>query len=110
MEYDLCGIRMGVIMKKSRAHLVIKGLVQGVFYRASTQETAVNLGLKGWVRNLPDGSVEAIFEGPAERVKEAVEWCYKGPPGARVTGIDENWSDYTGEFRNFGVKYSYEPT
>ena len=94
-------------MEKSRAHLVIKGLVQGVFYRASTQETAVTLGLKGWVRNLPDGSVEAIFEGPTEKVKEAVQWCYKGPPGARVTEIDENWSDYTGEFRNFGVKYSY---
>ena len=94
-------------MEKSRAHLVIKGLVQGVFYRASTQETAMNLGLKGWVRNLPDGSVEAVFEGPAEKVKEAVEWCYKGPPGSSVLEIDEKWSAFTGEFRNFGVKYTY---
>jgi len=100
------GYRPEIIMEKSRAHLVINGLVQGVFYRASTQETAVNLGLKGWVRNLPDGSVEAVFEGSAEKVKEAVEWCWQGPPGARVTGIDEKWSDYTGEFRDFGVKYS----
>ncbi len=105
MEYDLCGIRMGVIMKKSRAHLVIKGLVQGVFYRASTQETALKLGLKGWVRNLPDGSVEAVFEGPSEKVRNAVEWCRQGPPGASVSQIDEKWSDYTGEFRGFGVKY-----
>lgn len=94
-------------MEQSRAHLVIKGLVQGVFYRASTQETAINLGLNGWVRNLPDGSVEAIFEGPAEKVKEAVKWCRQGPPGSRVTDIDEKWSDYTGEFRNFAVKHSY---
>jgi len=94
-------------MEMSRAHLVIKGMVQGVFFRASTQETAVRLGLKGWVRNLPDGSVEAVFEGPAEKVKQAVEWCYKGPPGARVSEIDENWPDYTGEFSDFGVKYSY---
>jgi acylphosphatase len=94
-------------MEKSRAHLVIKGRVQGVFYRASTQETAMNLGLKGWVRNLPDGSVEAVFEGPAEKVKKAVEWCYKGPPGSSVLEIDEKWSDFTGEFRDFSVKYSY---
>ena len=71
-------------MEKSRAHLVIKGRVQGVFYRASTQETAINLGLKGWVRNLPDGNVEAVFEGAAEKVKEAVALCYKGPPGSNV--------------------------
>lgn len=94
-------------MEKSRAHLVIKGRVQGVFYRASTQETAISLGLKGWVRNLADGSVEAIFEGPADSVKEAVEWCYKGPPGASVSEIDEEWSDFTGEFKDFGVKYGW---
>lgn len=86
---------------------MIKGLVQGVFYRSSTQETAINLGLKGWVKNLPDGNVEAVFEGPADKVKQAVEWCYKGPPGAKVSKIDEKWSDYTGEFRDFGVKYGW---
>lgn len=94
-------------MEKSRAHLFIRGHVQGVFYRASTQEAAVRLGLEGWVKNLPDGNVEAVFEGPADKVKQAVEWCYKGPPGAKVSKIDEKWSDYTGEFRDFGVKYSY---
>ncbi len=60
----------GVAMKKNRVHLVIKGQVQGVFYRASTQDTAIKFSLKGWVRNLPDGSVEVIFEGQTERVKE----------------------------------------
>lgn len=95
------------MVEKSRAHLFIRGHVQGVFYRASTQEAAVRLGLEGWVKNLPDGNVEAVFEGPADKVKQAVEWCYKGPPGAKVSKIDEKWSDYTGEFRDFGVKYSY---
>ena len=97
----------GVQMKKSRVRLLIKGVVQGVFYRASTQEMAMNLGLKGWVRNLPDGSVEAVFEGPADKVKEAVEWCRQGPPGARVSGINEKWSDHIGEFRDFSVKYGW---
>ena len=94
-------------MKQCRAHLIIKGLVQGVFYRASTQETAIALGLKGWVRNLPDGNVEALFEGPSEKVRDAVTWCRKGPPGANVSEIDEQWSDCTGEFKGFDVKYSY---
>jgi acylphosphatase len=94
-------------MKKGRAHLIIRGLVQGVFYRASTQETAVRLGLKGWVRNMPDGSVEAVFEGPVENVKQAVEWCGQGPPGARVTEVNEEWSVYSGEFKGFEVKYGW---
>ena len=94
-------------MEKSRVHLVIKGLVQGVFYRVSTQQTAMNLGLKGWVRNLPDGSVEAVFEGPSEKVREAVEWCRQGPPGARVSEIDEKWLDYTGEYSRFSVTYGW---
>lgn len=92
-------------MKKTRAHLVIKGIVQGVFYRSSAQETALNLGLKGWVRNLPDGNVEAVFEGPSENVRKAVDWCRQGPPGASVSEIDEQWSDCTGEFKGFDVKY-----
>lgn len=94
------------MVEKSRAHLFIRGHVQGVFYRASTQEAAVRLGLEGWVKNLPDGNVEAVFEGPSEKIKEAVKWCWQGPPGASVSEIDEEWSDYTGEFRDFVVKYS----
>ena len=88
-------------------HLIISGFVQGVFYRASTRDTAMRLGLKGWVRNLPDGSVEAVFEGPVEKLKKAVEWCHQGPPGARVAKIDEKWDDYTGEFDGFDVRYGW---
>ncbi|HDH53439.1 MAG TPA: acylphosphatase [Nitrospirae bacterium] len=94
-------------MEKGRVHLIISGFVQGVFYRANTCDTAMRLGLKGWVRNLPDGSVEAVFEGPVEKLKQAVAWCHQGPPGARVTKIDEKRDDYTGEFDGFDVRYGW---
>jgi acylphosphatase len=94
-------------MKKGRVHLIIHGFVQGVFYRASTCDTAMKLGLKGWVRNLPDGNVEAVFEGPIAKLHKAVEWCQEGPPGARVTKIDQEWADYSGEFSGFEVIYGW---
>jgi len=94
-------------MKKGRVHLIIHGLVQGVFYRASTHETALRLGLKGWVRNLPNGNVEAVFEGPSDQIQKAIKWCEEGPPGARVTKIDKKWDDYSGELSGFEVKYGW---
>jgi acylphosphatase len=94
-------------MQKGRVHLIISGFVQGVFYRASTQEMAVRLGLKGWVRNLPNGDVEAVFEGPLDKLRNAVQWCREGPPGARVNKVDEKWLDYAGEFSGFDVRYGY---
>ena len=93
-------------MQQGRVHLIIHGYVQGVFFRASTRDKAVSLGMKGWVRNLHDGSVEAVFEGNIEKLHEAVQWCYNGPPGARVTKIDEKWNDYTGEYSSFDVRYT----
>jgi len=71
-----------------RAHLLISGRVQGVFYRASAHEAAVRLGLTGWVRNVPNGDVEAEVEGPEATVDEFGEWCWKGPPSARVEDIE----------------------
>ena len=91
-------------MATGRVHLIIHGYVQGVFYRASTRDAALRLGLKGWVRNLPDGNVEAVFEGPVEGIRKAIEWCREGPPGARVVKIDENWQKYTGEFEGFDIR------
>ena len=88
-------------------HLIIHGFVQGVFYRASTHDTALRLGLKGWVRNLPNGNVEAVFEGPLDQLHEAIEWCEQGPPGARVTKIDKKWDDCTDEYTGFEVKYGW---
>lgn len=89
---------------KVRADLKIRGRVQGVFYRQSTQQAAIRMGLTGWVRNLPDGSVEAVVEGPADAVRELLEWCRQGPPAAEVTAVDADWTDATGEFLRFEVR------
>lgn len=90
---------------KCRAHLYIEGLVQGVFYRAFVRELALRTGLRGWVRNLPDGRVEAVFEGAEEDIESAVRECRKGPPAARVTNVDVTWEPYKGEFRDFEIRY-----
>lgn len=71
-----------------RVKVTVSGRVQGVFFRASTQDTATGLGLAGKVRNLPDGRVEAIFQGPAAAVDEAVAFCRQGPPQAQVEGVE----------------------
>ena len=86
-----------------RAHLLMSGRVQGVFYRASTQEEGVRLGLTGWVRNLPDGRVEAVVEGTDEQVRQLIDWCKVGPPAARVDDVDVQHEGYVGEFRRFEV-------
>jgi acylphosphatase len=76
-----------------------------VFFRSQTQEKAQKLGLTGWVRNLPDGRVEAVFEGEKEKVKEMIEWAKKGPPGAIVNHLDLVWEEYRGEFNSFEIRY-----
>ena len=90
---------------KVRAHVFISGRVQGVFFRAWTEEEAVKRGITGWVRNLADGRVEAVFEGEKEAVEEMVNLCWKGPPGARVTNVEVKWEPYTGEFTDFRIIY-----
>jgi len=92
---------------KVRAHVVISGRVQGVFFRSETQDEAVRQGLTGWVRNLPDGKVEAVFEGEKDRVEALIEFCRRGPPGARVTRVEVTWGDFTGEFKSFSIRYGY---
>ena len=92
-------------MQLARAHLVIKGRVQGVYYRAFTRDIASQLGLRGWVRNLPDGNVEALFEGYRDDMEKAIEHCSSGPPGARVDGVDVNWEEYKGDLKGFQIRY-----
>ncbi len=70
-----------------RRRVVVTGYVQGIFYRDSTRQVARSLGLNGWVRNQVDGSVEAVFEGEVEAVERAVEWCGRGPSGARIDEV-----------------------
>jgi acylphosphatase len=93
-------------MEKARAHIYIHGRVQGVFYRGFTQDTALKLKLKGWVRNLRDGSVEAVFEGDKKVIEEAIRQCHIGPPASRITGIDIQWEPYTGGEEGFSVRYT----
>jgi len=80
-----------------RAEVVVRGAVQGVFFRAETRDRARSLGLAGWVRNAADGSVEGVFEGEDERVESMVEWCRRGPRGARVDDVEVTWSEALAE-------------
>jgi acylphosphatase len=88
---------------KARAHVFVSGRVQGVLFRAETVDVARRLRVDGWVRNLPDGRVEAIFEGEKASVEKAVEFCRRGPPGAYVKDLDVKWEDWKGEFQSFGI-------
>lgn len=72
----------------SRSHVIVRGTVQGVFFRASCQQEARRVGAAGWVANRPDGSVEAVFEGPDDVVEHMVRWCRSGPPRATVTDVE----------------------
>lgn len=92
-------------MAKERVHLVIRGKVQGVFYRAWARERATEFELTGWVRNRADKTVEIVSEGERKNLDAFIEWCNLGPPDAYVTGSDVNWEPYTGEFTEFLVKY-----
>ena len=87
-----------------RAHVYISGHVQGVFFRESTRRLAESLGLTGWVRNLPDGRVEAVFEGARDQVERALRWCQRGPAGAEVSEVVVEWEPYVGEFARFEVR------
>jgi acylphosphatase len=86
---------------KVRAHLLISGRVQGVYFRQSILVEAQNLGVNGWVRNLIDGRVEAIFEGEEHSVKTLVNYCRQGPPVAKVNNLEVSYRPYKGEFSNF---------
>ena len=88
-----------------RIHVYISGRVQGVFFRAATQQAATDLNLTGWVRNMADGRVEAVFEGEDENVDKMIAWCHVGPPAARVQEVIANAEPYIGEFRDFSIKY-----
>jgi len=90
-------------MAKVRAHLVIEGIVQGVFFRTYTRKQANRNSVHGWVRNRPDGTVEAVFEGDEEPVKKVIEWSHNGPPEAVVKNVKIAWETYKGEFKNFMV-------
>ena len=82
--------------ERVRAHVLVTGQVQGVYYRASTRERANEAGVDGWVKNLDDGRVEAVFEGSESDVEAMVEWCHTGSPRARVEDVEVEYGDPEG--------------
>lgn len=90
---------------KIRVHILVSGRVQGVYYRQFTLKTASELGVKGWVKNLMDGKVEAVFEGDSEAVYKLVNYCRKGPSFASVTHLELTEETYKNEFEKFRVTY-----
>ncbi len=92
-------------MASVRKRLIVEGYVQGVFFRATTQDKARELRISGWARNRWDGSVEVVAEGEESRVAELVRWCHKGPPGASVTRVQVEEEPYQGEFDGFSIRY-----
>jgi len=81
---------------RTRAHVFVSGKVQGVFYRATTRDRARDAGVDGWVRNLDDGRVEAVFEGPEPAVESMAEWCHEGSARARVDDVEVTYEDPEG--------------
>lgn len=91
--------------QKARAHIFVSGRVQGVYFREKTRRKAQELGVFGWVRNLPDSKVEAVFEGEKENIEKIVKWSKRGPFWAKVNGLEVSWEEYKGEFENFEIVY-----
>ncbi len=91
-------------MVNVKAHIFVSGIVQGVFFRHATKVQAETFNVTGWIRNLLDGRVEAVFEGEENNVKKLVEYCRHGPPGAKVTNVEVEWQKYLGEFTSFKTK------
>jgi acylphosphatase len=88
-----------------RVHILVSGLVQGVFFRFNTMRKALEFGVRGWVKNRKDGKVEVLCEGPEKNVKMLIEWCIKGPEGAFVSNTELIWEEYEGEFETFQITY-----
>ena len=91
--------------EKARAHVFVDGLVQGVFFRQNTLHKAKELGVFGFVKNLPDGKVEAVFEGGKDKVREIIDWTNEGPDHANVNNQEISWEEYKGEFDNFEIRF-----
>ncbi|RJX35211.1 MAG: acylphosphatase [Desulfarculus sp.] len=92
-------------MERVRAVALIKGRVQGVWFRASTKQVADSLGLAGHVRNLPLRRVEAVFQGPEDKVQEALAWCHQGPAGAQVSEVSVSWQEPDSALQGFQIRY-----
>jgi acylphosphatase len=87
--------------EKFRIKVRVEGVVQGVYFRATTCQQARRLKLFGWVRNCPDSSVEIVAEGEKKVLEQLIAWCHHGPEGAVVTQVEVSWESYRREFQGF---------
>lgn len=92
------------MVDRTRAHVFVSGRVQGVYFRANTRDKALELGIDGWVKNLADGRVEAVFEGSEEAVEGMIEWCHTGSPAAKVEDVSVDHGSPTG-LGGFEIRY-----
>lgn len=92
-------------IRKQRIHIIVSGRVQGVSFRAYTQQRAWALGLRGCVRNLPNGDVEIVAEGEREALEKLLEWARRGPSGAVVTDVQVEFSEADAAFPDFSIRY-----
>lgn len=90
-------------MSTKRVHVIVRGRVTGVYFRAATQREAKRLGVTGWVKNRPDGSVEILVEGEEEGLKDLIGWANRGPGAARVERVDVRWRGFVGDFPDFRI-------
>jgi acylphosphatase len=95
-------------MRKALA-IIVSGVVQGVFFRVNVRQKARELGLSGWVRNEPDGTVKILAEGEEDNLKKIIAWCYNGAEGARVDRLDAKWGRAAGEFTEFQIRGGVKP-
>jgi acylphosphatase len=91
--------------ESGRAQVVVSGRVQGVSFRYATARVAQQLRVKGWVRNRPDGKVEAVFEGTKTDIESMIAWCHTGPPAASVDNVDVTWQAPTNDFSGFNIRF-----
>jgi acylphosphatase len=89
---------------KAQVRIVVRGRVQGVFFRGATGQEARGLGLAGWVRNRPDGAVEIRAEGARRNLEMLLAWAHRGPAAAHVTDVEAEWSEYAGNWHGFEVR------
>lgn len=87
-----------------QVHIIVSGRVQGVFYRASCQEVAVSYGLKGYAKNMPSGDVEVVAQGDKDKIERLIDWCKKGPQGAKVMSVNVEWENPSQGFYSFGIR------
>ena len=91
------------VMFITRVHVFITGRVQGVYFRDFTKREAEKLHINGWVRNLNDGRVEAVFEGPKENLSKMIDWCHKGSPNSRVDKVALLWETQEEQYNKFSI-------